>query len=151
MIDPALDVDRLAGRTAVPDKTWIALYDAGGTGGQGRGSVARILGRAGMHVVPVGAEEIAAGSLADFDVVIFPGGSGSKQAAAIGECGRDQVRQFVERGGGYIGICAGAYLCTSGFEWGLRILDAKTVSPKWQRGEATLKMELTPAGHGIGL
>jgi putative intracellular protease/amidase len=149
MIDPALDVDRLAGRTAAPDGTWVALYDAGGTGGQGTVSVARILGRAGMHVVPVGAEEIAAGSLADFDVVIFPGGSGSKQAAAIGERGREQVRQFVERGGGYIGICAGAYLCTSGFDWGLRILDAKTVSPKWQRGEATLKIELTPAGRGI--
>jgi putative intracellular protease/amidase len=149
MIDPSLAVDRLAGRTAAPDGTWVALYDAGGTGGQGGVSVARILGRAGMHVVPVGAEEIAAGSLAGFDVVIFPGGSGSKQAAAIGERGRDQVRQFVERGGGYIGICAGAYLCTSGFDWGLRILDAKTVSPKWQRGEATLKMELTPAGRGI--
>jgi glutamine amidotransferase-like uncharacterized protein len=99
----------LAGRTAAPDKTWVALYDAGGTGGQGEFAVERILGRAGMRVMHVGAEVIAASSLANFDVAIFPGGSGSKQAAAIGERGRDQVRQFVERGGGYIGICAGAY------------------------------------------
>ena len=127
----------------------VALYDAGGTGGQGESAVERILGRAGMYVVHVGPEEIAAGSLANFDVVIVPGGSGSKEAAAIGERGREQVRQFVKSGGGYIGICAGAYLCTSGFDWGLKILDAKTVSPKWQRGEATLKMELTPAGRDI--
>jgi hypothetical protein len=30
MIDPELDVDRLAGRTTAPDKTWVALYDAPG-------------------------------------------------------------------------------------------------------------------------
>jgi putative intracellular protease/amidase len=149
MIDAALDVDRIAGRAAQPGKTWVALYDAGGTGGQGVPAVSRILGDEGMRVVPLGAEEIAAGSLAEFDVVVFPGGSGSKQAAAIGEQGREQLRQFLERGGGYLGICAGAYLCTSGFDWGLKVLDAKTVSPKWQRGVGMLQMELTPAGRDV--
>jgi phosphoribosylformylglycinamidine (FGAM) synthase-like amidotransferase family enzyme len=109
MLDPGLNIDRLTGRSAAADKAWVALYDAGGTGGDGASSVQRILSRSGMQVVRVGAEEIAAGSLAEFDLVVFPGGSGSKEAAAIGEAGREQVRQFVERGGGYIGICAGAY------------------------------------------
>ena len=59
------------------------------------------------------------------------------------------MKQFVERGGGYLGICAGAYLCTSGFDWGLKILKAKTVSPHWQRGVGMVKMELTPAGRRI--
>ena len=149
MLDPGLNIDRLTGRSAAADKTWVALYDAGGTGGDGASSVQRILSRGGMQVVRVGAEEIAAGSLAEFDLVVFPGGSGSKEAAAIGEAGREQVRQFVERGGGYIGICAGAYLCTSGYDWSLKIFDAKTVSSRWQRGAATLKMELTPAGREI--
>lgn len=149
MIDPAMDVDRIAGRTTDPDQTWVALYDAGGTGGQGVAAVRRILGDEGMRVVPLGAEEIAAGSLGEFDVVVFPGGSGSRQAAAIGEQGREQLRQFLERGGGYLGICAGAYLCTSGFDWGLKVLDAKTVSPKWRRGVGMLQMELTPAGRDL--
>jgi hypothetical protein len=49
-----------------------------------------------------------------------------------------------------IGVAsAGAYLCTSGFDWGLNIFDAKTVAPQWQRGAATLKMELTPAGRSL--
>jgi hypothetical protein len=149
MVDSTLQVDRVAGRAAAPDKTWVALYDAGGTGGQGGAAVERILAGAGMRVVRVGPEEIAAGSLTNFDVAVFPGGSGSKQAAAIGAPGREQVRQFVERGGGFVGICAGAYLCTSGFEWGLKLFDAKTISPKWQRGAGMLQMELTPAGRDI--
>ena len=149
MIDAALDADRIAGRAAGPGQTWVALYDAGGTGGQGVPAVNRILGGEGMRVVPIGAEEIAAGSLDEFDVAVFPGGSGSKQAAAIGSQGRERVRQFLERGGGYLGICAGAYLCTSGFDWGLKVLDAKTVSPRWQRGAGMLEMELTPAGRDV--
>ena len=102
-----------------------------------------------MRVRRVGPEEIAAGALADFDLTIFPGGSGSKEAAAIGEHGRRQVKAFVEGGGGYLGICAGAYLCTSGFDWGLKILDARTVSPKWQRGRGMVQIELTAEGQQI--
>jgi hypothetical protein len=82
-------------------------------------------------------------------VVIFAGGSGSKQAGALGETGRARVREFVGRGGGYIGICAGSYLATSGFSWGLKIIDARTVSPKWQRGSGTVKMELSARGREI--
>jgi hypothetical protein len=100
-------------------------------------------------LVHVGAEEIRGGALAQFDLVIFPGGSGSAEAAALGESGCEQVRQFVEQGGGYIGICAGAYLATSGFSWGLKILDAKTVSPKWRRGRGTVEIELTEEGRRV--
>ncbi len=149
MIDPSLDVDLLAGRGSAPDKTWVALYDAGGTGGKGGTAVELVLARAGMRVVHLGPEEIAAGTLSQFHLAIVPGGSGSREAKAMGEQGRRQMKQFVEHGGGYLGICAGAYLCTSGFEWGLKILKAKTVSPRWQRGEGMVKMELTPAGRRI--
>ena len=125
------------------------MYDAGGTGGRGPACIDRILGDAGMQVVRVGPEEIAAGALAQFDLVIFPGGSGSREAAAIGNSGREQVRRFVEGGGGCVGICAGAYLCTSGYDWSLKILNAKTVSPLWRRGVGTVQMELTPEGRRI--
>ncbi len=148
-LDQEVDVDRLGGRRAAPGKTWVALYDAEGTGGKGASAVDRILSEAGMRVRRVGPEEIAAGALADFDLTIFPGGSGSKEAAAIGEHGRRQVKAFVEGGGGYLGICAGAYLCTSGFDWGLKILDARTVSPKWQRGRGMVQIELTAEGQQI--
>jgi putative intracellular protease/amidase len=48
--------------------------------------------------------------VAQFDLVVFPGGSGSRQAAALEQEGRGAVWRFVEAGGGYLGVCVGAYL-----------------------------------------
>jgi glutamine amidotransferase-like uncharacterized protein len=49
-------------------------------------------------------------SLAGFDLIIFPGGSSSKQLAGIGAGGKKRVAQWVREGGGYVGFCAGAFL-----------------------------------------
>ena len=59
------------------------------------------------------AEEIRSGKLADVDVLIHPGGSGSKQGNALGEQGRLAVREYVNQGGGYLGVCGGGL---SGYE-----------------------------------
>lgn len=149
MLDPAFDPHALADVPEEAGKIKVALYDAGGTGGQGPNSIDRILNAGGMTVRRMGADEIASDALQKFQLVIFPGGSGSKEAAAIGEAGRKRVHDFVERGGGYVGICAGAYLCTSGYDWGLKILDAKTASPLWQRGTGEVQIELTAEGRKI--
>src|SRR5439155_16154793 len=80
---------------------------------------------------------------------LFSGGLGGTQGRALGEDGREEVREFVRGGGGYLGICAGAYLALEGASWDLGLLDAKVVSPKWERGRATLAMELTARGKEI--
>lgn len=126
----------------------IAIYDAAGTGGNGVANLRRIIGTmegAAAHVI--GPADIHDGVLSQFDVVIFPGGSGSGEARAIGEAGRESVRQFVRDGGAYIGICAGAYLGTSGYDWSLNLINARTVDSKhWRRGAGTVVMELTDVG-----
>ncbi len=128
----------------------VALYDADGSFGKGVPRVtAQLKQEKDVELVIVKAEEIAAGKLTGFDVVIFTGGSGSKQGNALGETGRAKVKEFVEGGGGYIGICAGAYLACSGFSWGVKVLDAKTASPMWRRGEGTVKLELTAKGREL--
>jgi predicted deacylase len=128
----------------------VALYKGPGTGGAGPPNLMQRLNRApDSSITEVSPEEIRAGALTNFHVVIFGGGSGSKEAEAIGEVGRSNVADFVANGGGYIGICAGAYLCTAGYPWSLKILNVKTVSPKWQRGRATLKLETTERGREI--
>ena len=128
----------------------IALYDDAGSTGKGVPKMKEHLAKVpSMKLTVVKGEDIRAGVLKDFDVVIFTGGSGSKQAEGIGETGRKEVKQFVERGGGYVGICAGAYLACEGFSWGLKVLDAKTVSPKWRRGIGDVKVELTAEGRRI--
>src|SRR3954467_10807244 len=58
-------------------------------------------------------EDIRNGVLKDFDVIVQGGGSGSGQAKALEEKGRENIKQFVKDGGGYIGICAGSYLASS--------------------------------------
>ena len=105
-------------------------------------------GKMGFDVQWVSAEDIRGGALDDFDVVIHPGGSGSKQAAALGEDGRKQVRQFVKRGGGFIGICAGAYLASAHYPWSLDLLNARVVDREhWARGGGEVQLRLPPAGQ----
>lgn len=110
---------------------------------------ARIERIPGASVQELKPEEFATKNLDEFQIVVFGGGSGRKQADSIGEAGRAAVRRFVEKGGGYLGICAGAYLACKGFSWGIGILDARTVSDKWVRGRARLELELSPAGREV--
>jgi predicted deacylase len=132
-------------------KIKAALYKGPGTGGNGPPELMKKMNatNAPTSLVEITPEEIRAGALTNFDVVIFGGGSGSQEAKAIGEEGRAEVQKFVGNGGGYVGICAGAYLATSGYSWSLNLINAKTLSLKWQRGRAVLKMELTPTGAEI--
>ena len=100
----------------------------------------------------IGPPDIRSGALSQFDLVVFPGGSGSKQAAALEKTGRAKVRQFIERGGGYLGVCAGSYLAARNYDWSLKIVDARTVDTQkghWRRGEGMVKMELTEKGRLI--
>jgi putative intracellular protease/amidase len=128
----------------------VDLYDDAGSAGKGVPRITEQLGKVSdIKLTIISGKQIAEGTLADCDVVIFSGGSGSKQAAGIGEEGREAVRKFVNGGGGYVGICAGAYLACSGFSWGLGILNGKTVSPKWQRGKGLVQIEITPAGEKV--
>ncbi len=131
-------------------KVRVALFDGDGSAGAGVPRVVEIMRRQPeTAIVRVSSEDIAAGALAHFNVTVFTGGSGSKQAGTLGEAGRVRVGEFVRGGGGYLGICAGSYLACQGFSWGLGILNAKTASPKWRRGRGTIKIELSEQGKAI--
>jgi len=128
----------------------VAIYEGPGSGDKGVVSVsARARQIPGTVVTALKPEAVGAADLSGYDLIIFSGGSGSAQAKAIGEAGRQNVRRFVEGGGGYLGVCAGAYLACAGFDWGLGILNAKTVSNKWQRGRGTMEIELAAAGRPL--
>lgn len=128
----------------------IAIYEGPGSTAKGIANVsARVRQLPGVQLAVLKPEEVGTRDLGGFDVILFSGGSGSAQARAIGEAGRRNVRRFVEGGGGYLGICAGAYLACAGFEWGLGILNAKTVSSRWQRGRGMMQIELTGEGRHV--
>ncbi len=133
-----------------PKHIRVALFDDYGSFGKGVPRCTELLQKAtGVTVKRVKPAFIRAGGLKDFDVVIFTGGSGGKQAGTLGLVGREQVRRFLNAGGGYVGICAGNYLACEGFSWGLKVLDAKTKSSKWARGEGDVKIEFTAKGREV--
>ncbi len=144
------EVDVMTPRHRI-DRTQVALYDAGGTGGKGVENLQGILERGEEFAVNhVGPADIAGGALEQFDVVIFPGGSGSAEARALGAKAKEAVRTFVRNGGGYIGICAGAFLSSANYEWSLGLINNKTIRGKLhERGGGTVKMELTGEGRRV--
>lgn len=101
----------------------------------------------GFQFKTVTAKEIRDGALEKFDVLIQPGGSASEQAKMLGEEGRQRIQQFVKSGGGFIGICAGAYLASIEYPWSLGLLDAHVLDrAHWARGEGTVQLRITSAG-----
>jgi glutamine amidotransferase-like uncharacterized protein len=139
----------------------VAIFDANSDNGPQTIALTRILGTdPAFEYRVVGPPGIVSGVLAQFDVVIFPGGAGSGQATALGEDGKRGVREFVRGGGGYVGLCAGAFLATANYDWSLGLINAKTLTGAIEvpgegtasmadRGAATVKMELTVAGARV--
>jgi hypothetical protein len=129
------DINGLKTIIAPPAKTKpvkVAIFNGKGASIDGIENVERCIQsipQAAATRVP--ADQWASIDLKPFDVVVFSGGSGSAEAEAINEAGRTNVREYVRGGGGYVGVCAGAYLACSNFKWGLGILNASTVSNKW--------------------
>jgi glutamine amidotransferase-like uncharacterized protein len=149
MVDASVSVDWITEREGPRRATRIALYMGPGTR-KGLHHLAATLEQLPQtEVVPVGPEEINAGVLDEFQVVLFPGGSGTKQGEALGGTNRDELRRFVHRGGGYVGICAGAYLATTDYPWSLGIIDARPDTHQWNRGRGVVEIELTAEGRQI--
>lgn len=76
----------------------------------------------------IGPIDVRGAGLEQFDAVIFPGGSGKRQSVALEKQGRQAVKEFVRGGGGYVGICGGAFLATAAYDWSLRIINAQTMT-----------------------
>jgi hypothetical protein len=95
----------------------VAVYDGpGAQNGIGRGPAwlrARLARDPGMHPELVGPNEILNGVLDQADVLIIGGGRATLQAEGLGTEGREAVTGVVRNGGGFLGICAGAYLANT--------------------------------------
>lgn len=129
----------------------VAIFDFPESGSLGEKNLTRFLTpENSFQCTIISPEEIRDGQLKNFDVVIMPGGSGSGQAKALKPEGRAEVRKFVKNGGGYVGICAGAYLASSHYKWSLDIINARVWDRShWNRGKSNVTIQLTPAGSEV--
>lgn len=140
----------------------IGMFDGNGSSSNGHRNLNRLFASdSSITAHQLGPYDMTPEILEQFDVVVFPGGSGSKQAAALGEEGREAVREYVRDGGEYVGICAGAYLCSAHYSWSLDLIDTSVLTgtyevpgegsrQMWYRGSATTQeMQLTDSGREI--
>jgi hypothetical protein len=126
----------------------VAIYNDDGVSSGGPPDIEHCLADTNLYTTQrVAGADIRAGILNNFDIIVHPGGSGSGQATSLEESGRDSVRQFIYRGGGYLGICAGSYLASSDYTWSLHILNTRVVDKAhWNRGYGTVIVDYTTAG-----
>jgi glutamine amidotransferase-like uncharacterized protein len=146
---PILTISRAAEQPAVTKPIRVAIYaDAGAT----KTDVPQV-----QHCLPASqgfalktltADQIRAGALKGFDVLIHPGGGARKQADTLGEKGRQIIKRFVADGGGFVGICAGAYLASAEYDWSLHLLDAHVLDrAHWARGQGDVQLHITATGR----
>lgn len=133
-------------RAAKPAKAVrVGLYQARGVHPVAFKAEKELLERsAGYTCTVLRPADIVAGALARQDVVVFMGGSGTAQGRALGDEGKRLVKQFVTDGGGYVGVCAGAYLALQGEDefHKLRMVAGRNLTGDfWQRGIAGLEVK----------
>jgi glutamine amidotransferase-like uncharacterized protein len=100
-----------------PPPIAVALFSGSGVDALALEETTELLSSSpGFRLQVISPPRVRGTALEHADVVVFTGGSGSAQGKALGEEGRARVRGFVERGGGYVGVCAGSYLALQGEE-----------------------------------
>ncbi len=95
--------------------------------------------------------DIVSEKINDFDVIIFPGGSGSKELNSLGKKGKDAIISFVKNGKALVGICAGAYMTmsTDGYP-SLQISNMKHLDrAHYNRGRGLVEFTLTEKAASV--
>lgn len=133
------------------------LLSVGVFNGDGAGSVSVIETIEALRIdtdidaMPISASDIMSGKLDQIDAIIFPGGSGSKQVNNLGHLGQAKVKEFINKGKGAIGICAGAYMfCkTEGYP-SLQLADVIHLDrAHYARGRGLVEFDLNEEGLKI--
>ena len=95
-------------------KSEICLYM--GSGAELAKDVEFALGELGIAYGKLNEDDIKRGNLENCSVLIIPGGYTKRAVSSLAGKGFEIIRKFIAEGGGYIGICAGAYLAVQRVE-----------------------------------
>jgi len=99
----------------------------------------------------VSAVDIMNGVLEKLDVLVFPGGSASKEYNNLGLEGAEKVKAFAsKKHKGLVGICAGGYLfsTTPGYP-SLELFPVPDIRDHYDRGRALIGFSINKAGRKI--
>ena len=134
------------------DKIRVAVFD--GHGGAQTciwEAVAAIKLDPEMTVRTITTADIANNVLDELDAIIIPGGGGSRQYLNLGAENQQRIKEFIRRGGGAVGICAGAYLFSNTPEYScMQLNGAQAIDIEHDnRGHGIAKFTLTEAGKEL--
>jgi len=103
---PAYDPDSTSRiRTPV-----VGLYSGCGTSPHSLVQLHEALEATGFNLVSFMDSRDLGSALSNLDLLVIPGGDSTEMALSIGPENAHSIRRFVEAGGTYVGICAGAFL-----------------------------------------
>lgn len=124
----------------------VAVYDNGNTW-----NITRILdGHTDtVHYDVLKGKDIRWSTIFDYDALIVGGGMAPDHKQELSEQGMADIRRFLQQGGLYLGICAGAFLSLDHKDY-LSIINAKPKNVvNWYRGTGQVEVSITPSGRKI--
>ena len=139
----------------------VAIYNDTGVWRSGIDALELYLKSRGIDFTLVNATSIKDGILKNYNILIMPGGWAYDYWLALGPKGNEMIKSFVKNGGGYLGICAGAYYAARAIMWeagiyhySLGIANLVAIGPKkgypWP-AEVMLRLNSTKEGIRLGL
>lgn len=135
----------------------IGLYMGRGAAEFCYGPLKAVLDMAGFRYDELSDLDLRAG-VASCDVLLVPGGpdAGESYYAGMGRKGYDNIRTYVENGGPFFGICAGAYLALSPHRedtnrYWMSLADATDLEglDYWRTGAGFIRLSLSTEGHPV--
>lgn len=89
-------------------------------------------------------------TLKQYDCIVLPGGSGSKICNTLEWVGRQALLKYISNGGKVLGVCAGAYALSCGYEWSLGVINYELVDKQnAHRGESNMVIATTEHGRKL--
>ncbi len=112
-----------------------------GTGARNQGAYYHLMMATyanGVKGFPVDSKMIRAGALDQADLLVMPGGRSPLIAKTLGPAGAKKIKEFLRRGGSYIGTCAGCVLLSESTKSHPNMLEILPYKSIFARGHAEL-------------
>jgi glutamine amidotransferase-like uncharacterized protein len=92
----------------------VAVYEGGSSSISSREALVQMFAWMNASVTVLSATSIKNGALDDYDLLVVPGGFAGDYNDDLGGSGRSMILSFIQNGGAFFGVCAGAYF---GCDW----------------------------------
>lgn len=95
----------------------VAIYFGNGVWDESQTAAENMFRWMNLSVALIDAKYINENSLDGFKIICVPGGDMYQYSLDISATGKEKIRSFVINGGGYIGLCGGAYFASKNIRW----------------------------------